>query len=77
MMMCLCLGVVFEMPVVIWLLSKMGLVSSPVLKRYRRHAIVVLLVVAAVITPTSDVFTLLLVALPMYLLYELSILVCR
>lgn len=77
MMMCLCLGVVFEMPVVIWLLSKMGLVSAPVLKRYRRHAIVVLLVVAAVITPTSDVFTLLLVALPMYLLYELSILVCR
>lgn len=61
-MTCLCLGVVFEMPVVIWLLSKMGLVSAPMLKRYRRHAIVVLLIVAAVITPTSDVFTLLPVA---------------
>lgn len=77
MMMCLCLGVVFEMPVVIWLLSKMGFVSAPVLRKYRRHALVVLLIAAAVITPTSDVFTLLLVALPMYLLYELSILVCR
>lgn len=77
LMMCLCLGVVFEMPVLIWLLSKMGFVSAPVLRKYRRHALVALLIAAAVITPTSDVFTLLLVALPMYLLYELSILVCR
>lgn len=69
----LSLGIVFELPVVIWLLGKMGLLSRPLLRRYRRHAIVLILVVAAVITPTSDVFTLLVVALPIYLLYELSI----
>ena len=47
------------------------------MRRYRKHAIVIILIVAAVITPTSDVFTLLVVALPMYLLYELSIVIVR
>lgn len=45
------------------------------MRKYRKHAIVVILVVAAIITPTSDVFTLSLVALPMWLLYEISILI--
>ncbi|MGN0221386.1 MAG: twin-arginine translocase subunit TatC [Prevotella sp.] len=76
-MMSLSMGLVFETPVVIWLLSRMGIVSSSFLKRYRCHAIVIILVVAAVITPTSDVFTLLVVSLPMYALYEASILICR
>ncbi|MGN1263824.1 MAG: twin-arginine translocase subunit TatC [Prevotella sp.] len=75
--MSLTLGLVFEMPVVVWLLSRMGIVSSAFLKRYRRHAIVVILVVAAVITPTSDVFTLLVVSLPMCVLYETSILISK
>ncbi|MBQ9704614.1 MAG: twin-arginine translocase subunit TatC, partial [Paludibacteraceae bacterium] len=47
------------------------------LKRYRKHAFVAILIIAAVITPTADVFTLLLVSLPIYLLYEVSILIVR
>lgn len=77
MMMSLTMGVVFELPVVIWLLSRMGIVSSGFLRKYRRHAIVIILVIAAVITPTSDSFTLLLVSLPMYMLYEISILISK
>ncbi|MGM9693758.1 MAG: twin-arginine translocase subunit TatC [Alloprevotella sp.] len=76
-MMCLTLGLVFEMPVILRLLSQRGFVTSAFLRRYRRHAIVIILIVAAVITPTSDVFTLLLVSLPMWLLYEFSILICK
>ncbi len=71
----LAMGMVFEIPVVAWLLARMGLLSDGILRRYRKHAVVVVLVVAAVITPTSDVFTLLLVALPMWMLYEASVLV--
>ncbi len=77
LMMSLTMGVVFELPVVIWLLSRMGIVSSGFLRKYRRHAIVIILVIAAVITPTSDIFTLLLVSLPMYMLYEISILISK
>jgi sec-independent protein translocase protein TatC len=51
----------------------MGLITSHMMSEYRRHAIVAILVVAAIITPTTDVFTLFVVALPIYLLYELSI----
>lgn len=76
-MMCLSLGFVFEMPVLAWLFACMGVLSDTFMRRYRRHAIVIILVIAAVITPTSDVFTLLLVALPMYLLYEVSVLIAR
>ena len=77
MMMSLTMGLVFELPVVIWLLSYMGIVSSGFLWKYRRHAVVIILVIAAVITPTSDIFTLLLVSLPMYMLYEISILISK
>lgn len=76
-LMCLSLGIVFEMPVLAWLFARMGLLSAAYMRRYRRHAIVGILVVAAIITPTSDVFTLLLVSLPMWLLYEASILIAR
>ncbi len=75
MMMILMLGIVFEIPILCWLLAKFGLLTAGFMRHYRRHAIVVLLVIAAIITPTSDVFTLLLVSLPMYLLYEASILI--
>ncbi len=73
----LTMGIVFEMPMVAWLLSQMGLLTKQTLRRYRRHAIVALLIVAAIITPTGDAFTLLLVAVPLYLLYEMSVLVVR
>lgn len=71
----LMMGVVFELPVVSWFLGKLGLLNRDLMHRYRRHAIVVILIVAAVITPTSDAFTLLIVSVPIYILYELSTLV--
>ena len=72
-LMCLSMGIVFEIPILSWLFAKLGLLSADFMRRYRKHAIVIILVVAAIITPTSDVFTLSLVALPMWLLYEVSI----
>ncbi len=67
------MGVVFELPFVTWILSRMGIVTAAFLKRYRRQAVVTLLVLAAIITPTGDPFTLMIVFVPLYLLYELSI----
>ena len=75
--MSLVMGVVFELPVVCGLLGRMGLITDRMMSTYRRHAVVVILVVSAIITPTTDVFTLLVVALPIYLLYELSIQIVR
>ena len=71
---CMAMGVVFELPVVSWLFAKLGLLNAAFMRNYRKHAIVAILIVAAIITPTSDVFTLLAVSLPMCLLYEVSIL---
>lgn len=76
-MMSLCMGILFELPVLAWLLAKMGFVSASLMSRYRKHAIVVIVIVAAVITPTSDIFTLMLVSLPIWLLYEISVLMAR
>ena len=67
------MGVVFELPFVTWILSRMGIVTAAFLKRYRRQAVVTLLVLAAIITPTGDPFTLMVVFVPLFLLYELSI----
>lgn len=69
----LLMGLLFEVPIVCWTLGRMGLLTAPLMHRYRRHVIVVILILAAVITPTTDVFTLL-VSVPIYLLYEISIL---
>lgn len=66
----LMMGAVFELPLVAWLLGKMGLLSRSFFKKYRRHAIVALLIVAALITPTGDPFTLFLVFIPIYALWE-------
>ena len=76
-MMSLVMGIVFELPVVCWLLAQMGLISAPMMQTWRRHAIVAILIVSAIITPTTDAFTLFVVALPIWLLYELSILIVR
>ena len=73
LMMSLAMGIVFEIPILSWLFAKLGFISADFMRRYRRHAVVIILVVAAIITPTSDVFTLLLVSFPMWLLYEVSI----
>lgn len=72
-MICLSMGLVFEIPVVCWVMGRMGIISAKMMRHYRRHVIVALLVISAIITPTADVFTLLLVAMPMWLLYEFSI----
>lgn len=76
-MMSLVFGIVFEMPVVSWLMARAGLLRAEWMNRYRRHAVVAILVVAAVIMPTSDMFTLLVVSLPIWLLYEASVVVVR
>lgn len=75
--MSLMLGVVFELPVVCALMGRMGLLTDGFMAEYRRHAVVAILIVAAIITPTTDVFTLLVVSLPIYLLYEVSIQIVR
>ena len=77
MTMTLAMGIVFEIPILSWLFAKLGFLTSAFMRHYRKHAIVIILVVAAVITPTSDVFTLLVVSLPMYLLYEFSIVLVK
>lgn len=64
------MGLVFELPLLCWLLGKLGVIDRSLFNRYRRHAIVVLLIAAAFITPTGDPFTLMVVFLPVYLLWE-------
>ena len=75
--MSLVMGVVFELPVVCGLMGRMGVLTDQWMSDYRRHAIVAILIVAAIITPTTDVFTLFVVTLPIYLLYEVSIWIVR
>ena len=66
------MGIVFEMPLLSWLLSQLGFLNRSFFHKYRRHAIVGLLVAAAFITPSGDPFTLSVVFFPLYGLYELS-----
>lgn len=69
----LAMGFVFEIPILTWLLGRLGILHRQQMQQYRRHAFVIILIIAAIITPTSDAFTLAIVSLPMYILYELSI----
>lgn len=66
-------GLVFELPFISYILSKIGLLTPAFMRFYRKHAIVTLLIVAAVVTPSTDIVTQLVIAVPMILLYELSI----
>jgi sec-independent protein translocase protein TatC len=66
---------VFELPIMVYLLSKIGLLTPTFMRNYRKYAVVVILIVAAIITPSPDVTSQLIVAVPMYLLYEISIFV--
>ncbi|MBR3101520.1 MAG: twin-arginine translocase subunit TatC [Muribaculaceae bacterium] len=72
MMLIFVMGLIFELPLVAWLLGNVGVLHRGFFGAYRRHAIVLLLILAAIITPTGDPFTLIVVFLPIYLLYELS-----
>ena len=73
LMMSVVFGIVFEIPVVSWLLGLFGLLKSEWMVEYRRHAVVTILILAAIITPTGDPFTLSIVSVPIWLLYEASI----
>ena len=69
------IGLVFELPVIIFFLSRIGIVTPVFLRKYRRHMIVVLLIVAGVITPSPDIVSQLLVFVPLYSLFEVGIIV--
>ncbi len=75
--MCLAFGAVFELPIVIALLSAMGIVQPQYLSKFRRHAFVGCIIAAAVITPGSDPTSLIALTFPLYMLYELSIVVSK
>ena len=70
-------GVVFEFPTLISILSALGIVNREDLRQYRRHAVCAVVILAALITPSGDPFSLLVVTVPLYMLYEFSILICR
>lgn len=69
----LCTGGIFELPIVIYILSQLGIMTPQFMKEKRRYAIVLIFVIAAIVTPTPDIPTMLTVSLPLFLLYELSI----
>ncbi|NTW97104.1 MAG: twin-arginine translocase subunit TatC [Oscillochloris sp.] len=70
-------GVVFELPVIIYVLAFLGVVTAKQLGSFRRFAVVIVVIVAAVITPTGDPINLALLAIPMYLLYEVGVILAR
>lgn len=70
------MGIVFQIPVISFFLAKMGILEAEFMARYRRHALIIIMILAAIITP-PDIFTLVLVTIPMYALYELSILIVK
>jgi sec-independent protein translocase protein TatC len=73
----LIMGIIFEIPMVALVLSKLGLIRRPFLRKYRKHAILCSMILAAIITPSGDAFTMLMVAMPLILLYEFSIFVVK
>lgn len=70
------MGIVFQLPVIVSVLTRMGVVSYALLARYKKHAFLIIMIVAAIITP-PDILTLVLVGMPLYLLYEVSIWVAK
>lgn len=70
-------GLVFELPIVVYFLTRFGIISPAFMRQYRKHAVVVILIVGAIITPSPDISSQLLVSIPLYMLYELSIFVSK
>jgi sec-independent protein translocase protein TatC len=66
-------GVIFQLPVIIYILSKLGVMTPAFMRASRRYSTVIILIISAIVTPTADPYTMLIVALPLFLLYELSI----
>ncbi len=77
LMLCFIMGLVFELPLLSWILSKIGLLKRSFFNKFRKHAVVILLIISAFITPSGDPFTLMVVFLPIYLLWEISALVVK
>ena len=75
--MVLTFGIVFEFPTLVVLLSALGILTKETMRKYRRHAICAVVILAAVITPSGDPFSLMVVAVPLYLLYEFSVFICN
>jgi sec-independent protein translocase protein TatC len=73
----LAFGIVFEFPAATFVGARLGLIDAPFLKRYRRHAIVINTILAAALTPGQDPFSMILMAVPMVVMYELSIIIAR
>jgi sec-independent protein translocase protein TatC len=74
-MMLLIMGIVFELPMLVYFLSKLGILGPAVMRKNRRYAVVIILIVSGIITPSPDLFTQCIVAVPIYLLYEFSIVI--
>ena len=70
-------GIVFEFPTIVAFLSAIGIISKEGMRKYRRHAICAVVILAAIITPSGDPFSMAVVAVPLYLLYEFSVFVCK
>lgn len=68
-------GLLFQLPVVMYFLTKIGIVTPSFLRQYRKHAIIIILIIGAIVTPSADPFSQALISLPLYLLYEISILI--
>jgi sec-independent protein translocase protein TatC len=77
LMMSFAFGIFFELPLIMLMLGKVGIVNSRLLSRYRRYAVLAIVAVAAIITPTTDAYTLVLLAGPLMILYEVSIVLVR
>jgi sec-independent protein translocase protein TatC len=73
----LAFGIVFELPAATYVAAKLELVDAPLLKRYRKHAIILNTVLAAALTPGQDPYSMVLMAVPMIVMYEVSILIAR
>lgn len=74
---CISTGISFELPVITYFLARLGIITHKFLKTYRRHAFLAVLIIAAMITPSTDIFTMFVTALPLQLVFELSVLVAK
>lgn len=70
-------GVVFELPMVSFFLSKIGILKPEFMRKYRKHALIIILLLAGILTPSPDITSQLLLAVPLFILYEISILICK
>lgn len=68
-------GIAFQLPIVVYVLSRVGVLTPSFMREYRKHSMIVILIVAAIITPSPDIYSQILVAIPLFLLFEISILV--